>query len=191
MKRQTLVISFACCVLILCWFEEWHFASFSEFKRCISITFMKKIGWFGYFQHDKGMIYYRQNFRKWYYSSKEKHIIIQSIDTGQWKNSQIFLFPIMTRRKVWKMVRIKIWIILRVLNKRLHSNPSLSSVLSSVDLDSGLMQVLWMLLLFIVHTKNEEDTVILWLAYKHNSISMYANIYGKEREVRGSLCCLQ
>lgn len=30
------------------------------------------------------------------------------------------------------------------------------------------MQMLWMLLLFTVHTKKEEATAILWLVYMYN-----------------------
>jgi len=87
------------------------------------------------------MIHAIENFRKLNGSFYKKHRRIQSIDTKQRKNRKIFPLPIMSVHKEWKGVGIKIWIILSVLNKRLHSNPSLSSVLLSVDLNSGLMQM--------------------------------------------------
>lgn len=130
------------------------------------------------------MIHYIENFRKLSYPSEEKygkiHYVVYAIIRhwntvysyaiqyiGEWKTPQIFPFP-----NMW--VGIKILIISSVLYKRLDPNPSLSSVLWSVSLDSDLM--LWMLILLIVCTKNEETPVILWLLSMHNCICMCAII---------------
>lgn len=104
------------------------------------------------------MIHCIGNFRKLSYSSEEKYIGIHSLDDViikqwntvysyavqfivKWETPTNFPFPNMR-------VGIKTLIISNVLAQ---SNPSLSSVLWSVGLDSDLM--LWIFILFIVLTK--------------------------------------
>lgn len=58
------------------------------------------------------------------------------------KKKIIFPIPMKSVHKRWERMGIKIWIILSVLEKNiliLHSIPALSSALTKVDLDSGLM----------------------------------------------------
>lgn len=48
--------------------------------------------------------------------------------------------------------------------------------------------MLWVLIQFIVHTKNAKTTAILLFSHMQNYTCVYAYIYGREVEVKGSLC---